>query len=217
MRIGRNRWITLGQVSAFTPEEAREKCQKVLDDIAHGRHLLCGLYGLDGPTLGQFVEGTYTQWARANRSRTATNTLEKLQRHFVSWFSEPLSSMTLERIEWWKQRRLNAGRKPTTLLRDLFALSSVLSRAVSIGLPPENPVRRIDKPRIDRTANIRFLDPAEESSPATTLDTILRYLIQSLTCAPSHHLVPIRGDKCANIVPIGIVSQSALDTTPRLR
>jgi integrase len=61
------------------------------------------------------------------------------------------------------------GRKPTTVLRDLFALSSVLSRAVKIGMLPENPIRRVDRPRIDRRAKVRFLAEAEESRLRDTL------------------------------------------------
>jgi hypothetical protein len=39
----------------------------------------------------------------------------------------------------------------------------VLRRAVRAGELPENPVRRVDKPRIDRRGKVRFLDQAEES------------------------------------------------------
>jgi integrase len=48
-------------------------------------------------------------------------------------------------------------------LRDLFTLSSVLRRALKAGELTENPVRRVDKPRIDRRGKVRFLDQAEES------------------------------------------------------
>jgi hypothetical protein len=37
-RIGRNRRIPLGKVGDVLPDEAREKCQKVLGNFAHGRH-----------------------------------------------------------------------------------------------------------------------------------------------------------------------------------
>ena len=53
---------------------------------------------------------------------------------------------------------------------DLFTLSSVLSRAVKLGHLKENPVRRVDKPRIDRRPKVRFLDYAEE----TRLRDVLR-------------------------------------------
>ena len=48
-------------------------------------------------------------------------------------------------------------------MRDLFTLSSVLRRAVKAGELTENPVRRVDKPRVDRRGKVRFLDQAEET------------------------------------------------------
>jgi integrase len=162
-RYGRNRRITLGKVDVLSPDEARDRCRKVLGNIAHGRHPLHGLNGDNGVTLGQFIVDTYTPWVTTNRARTAANTLEKLHRHFRTWFPEPLTAITLERIESWKMRRLNGGRSPTTVTRDLFTLSSVLSRAVKVGQLKENAIWRVDKPRIDRRPKIRFLDEAEES------------------------------------------------------
>jgi integrase len=162
-RFGRSRRVALGKVGTLLPSEAREKCQKVLGNVAHGRHPLHGLSGMDGLTLGQFIEETYTPWVLTNRIRTAGNTLEKLQRQFRTWFSDPLSAITIERLESWKTRRLNCGSRATTVLRDLFALSSVLSRAVKLGHLKENPIRRVDKPRIDRRPKVRFLDSAEET------------------------------------------------------
>lgn len=162
-RFGRSRRVALGKAGSLRPSEARERCQKVLGNVAHGRHPLHGFSGTDGLTLGQFIDETYTPGVRTNRVRTAGNTLEKLYRQFRTWFSEPISAITIERLESWKIRRLNGGCAPTTVLRDLFTLSSVLSRAVKLGHLQENPVRRVDKPRIDRGPRVRFLDNAEEA------------------------------------------------------
>jgi integrase len=162
-RFGRSRRVALGKVGTLLPAEAREKCQKVLGNVAHGRHPLHGLSGINGLTLGQFIDETYTPWVTANRVRTAGNTLEKLHRQFRTWFSDPLSAITIERLESWKTRRLSGGCSATTVLRDLFTLSSVLSRAVKLGRLQENPIRRVDKPRIDRRPKVRFLDSAEEA------------------------------------------------------
>ncbi len=90
-------------------------------------------------TLGMFIAGTYTTWVNASRPRTASNTLEKLYRLFRTWYPEPLTAITVERIESWKARRLNEGRSPATVLRDLFTLSSVLRRAAKAGELTENP------------------------------------------------------------------------------
>jgi len=135
----------------------------VLGNVAHGRHPLQGLGGTDGITLGMFIADTYTAWVKASRPRTAGDTLEKLYRHFRTWYPESLTAITVERVEAWKARCLNEGRSPSTVLRDLFTLSSVLRRAVKAGELTENPVRRVDKPRIDRRGKVRFLDQAEES------------------------------------------------------
>jgi integrase len=110
-----------------------------------------------------FIADTYTKWVNASRPRTAANTLEKLHRLFGTWYPEPLRAIAVERIESWKARRLNQGRSAATVLRDLFTLSGVLGRAVKAGELTENPVRRVDKPRIDRRGKVRFLDQTEES------------------------------------------------------
>jgi hypothetical protein len=144
------------EVGTVTPEEVRERCQKVLGNVVHGLHPLHGLGGTDGITLGMFIADTYTTWVTASRPRTAANTLEKLHRLFRTWYPEPLTAITVERIESWKARRLNEGRSGTTALRDLFTLSSVLRRAVKAGVLTENPVRRVDKPRIDRRGTVRL-------------------------------------------------------------
>ena len=178
-RFFRNRRVALGRVGSLSPEEARDRCQRVLGNVAHGRHPLHGLDGM-GPTLGQFIAETYEPWARASRPRTAANTIEKLQRLFGTWFSEPLTVITLERIESWKARRFRQGVSATTVLRDLFTLSSVLSRAVMVGKLSENLIRRADKPRIDRRPKVRFLDDAEEDRLRDALSARDREFLQLL-------------------------------------
>jgi len=41
-RFGRNRRVVVGQAERIDPEEARERCQIVLGNVAHGRHPLPG-------------------------------------------------------------------------------------------------------------------------------------------------------------------------------
>ena len=120
-------------------------------------------------TLGMFIAYAYATWAHARRPRTAANTLEKLHRQFRTWYPEPLTAVTVERIELWKVRRLREGRSPSTVLRDLFTLSSVLRRAVRAGELAENPVRRVDKPRIDRRGKVVQSVPVHcRTSPSST-------------------------------------------------
>src|SRR6187401_3037045 len=85
-RFGRNRRIALGNVESLAPQEARERCRKVLANLVHGIHPLHGIQGSEGMTLGMFIADAYTTWINASRPRTAANTLEKIHRHFRTWY-----------------------------------------------------------------------------------------------------------------------------------
>ncbi|MDA8350935.1 MAG: integrase, partial [Pseudomonadota bacterium] len=161
-RWGRSGIQVIGKVGEFTPDEARERCQKILGNVAHGRPPLEGLDGADGLTLGQFVTDTYTPWVKAHRPRTAEGTLWRLGLHFAKWYNKPLSAITVEDVEGWRLKRINEGIEPSTVRRDLDALSSVLTRAVKLDKLAINPVHRIERPKIDRTPKVRYLDTPEE-------------------------------------------------------
>ena len=161
-RWGRSGIQVIGKVGEFTPDEARERCQKILGNVAHGRPPLEGLDGADGLTLGQFITDTYTPWVKAHRPRTAEGTLWRLGLHFAKLYNKPLSAITVEDVEGWRLKRINEGIEPSTVRRDLDALSSVLTRAVKLDKLAINPVHRIERPKIDRTPKVRYLDTPEE-------------------------------------------------------
>lgn len=161
-RWGRSGIQVIGKVGEYTPDEARERCQKILGNVAHGRPPLHGLDGAEGLTLGEFLTDTYAPWAHAHRPRTAGGTLDRIKLHFAGWYGRPLASFTVEDVERWRLKRINAGIEPSTVRRDLDCLASVLTRAVKLGKLTDNVVRRVERPRIDRTPKVRYLDPAEE-------------------------------------------------------
>jgi integrase len=162
VQLGRGRRITLGKIGHLTPDEARERCEKVLGNCAHGRPPLAGIDGADTLTLGDFVNHTYTAWLTANRPRGAASSLERIKRNFGAWYLEPLIAISPERIETWKLGRFAKGSTPSTVLRDIGALGGTLTRAVKVGKLAENPCRKVDKPRLDRSAKVRYLDREEE-------------------------------------------------------
>jgi integrase len=173
---GRGRRTLIGAVGHFTPDEARERCEKILGNTAHGRPPLAGMDGADVLTLGDFIgkEGdvghTYRVWLTANKPKSAATTLQRLETNFGTWYARPLTDITVERIEAWRTARLSAGRSPQTVLRDVMTLSGALSRAVRSGKLAENPIRRVEKPRIDRSPKVRYLDDAEEKRLRASLD-----------------------------------------------
>jgi integrase len=166
---GRGRRTLIGPVGHFTPDEARERCEKILGNTAHGRPPLAGLHGAAALTLGDFIgkdgdEGhTYRKWLTANKPKSAATTLQRLETNFGAWYSRPLTDITVDLIETWRTKRLSAGRSPHTVLRDVMTLSGVLTRAVKAKKLSENPIRDVEKPKIDRKPKVRFLDKAEET------------------------------------------------------
>jgi integrase len=169
-QVARNRRVTLAKVGQMTPDQARERCEKILGNVAHGRDPLTGIDGTDKQTFGEFLDGTYDPWLRVNRSKSAARTLQRIETCFASWRAKPLQTIDVALIEGWKTDRLKDGRAPATVLRDTMTLSGILSRAEKLGRITLNPVRRIDKPRIDRLPKVRFLGVEEETRLRAALD-----------------------------------------------
>jgi integrase len=169
VQMGRGRRVTIGTVGAMTPTQARERAEKVLGNVAHNRAPLAGLDASNGLSFGDFIDQKYKPWAKANRPRSADYTLARLNRCFGNWKHKGLPEITTECVEDWKVARLAGGSAPATVLRDVAALSGVLTRAVRMGKLDSNPVRNVDKPRIDRRPKVRYLSTDEEARLRTAL------------------------------------------------
>ena len=161
-QTGRGRRTRLGREGELTPDEARERCMRVLGNVAGGRSPLDGLEGAEGLTLGQFIAEFYDPWTRARRPKWAEIYMAQLKRLFGHWYGRPLASLTVADIDQWQTKRIAEGIAPATIQRDLNYLASVVTRAVKLGKLPDNPVRRVERARIDRTPKVRYLDAAEE-------------------------------------------------------
>jgi integrase len=162
VQLGRGRRISIGLAGHLTPAQARDRAEKVFGNVAHGQPPLAGLDPDEALTFGQFIESKYKPWAEANRPRSAAYTLVRQKRLFRAWYGCKLAHITAETIEEWKVKRFAEGRSAATVLRDIATLSGVLTRAVRLGKLADNPIRRVDKPKIDRRPQVRYLDQAEE-------------------------------------------------------
>jgi integrase len=168
-RRGRSARIALGKVGEFTPDEARDRCEKVLGNLANGRPAFDGLDDAECETLGQFIEHTYTPWATAHRPRTGAKTLDRVKLHFGKWYGKPLTGITLADVESWRTDRITAGMAPSTVRRDLDCLASVLTRAMKLKKVSENVLRQVERPKLDRSAIVRYLTKDEEARLRTAL------------------------------------------------
>jgi integrase len=153
--------VKIATVGVLTPDEARERCQLMIGNAAHGRDPMHGIEGATVLTLGQFVKQTYDPWRRANRPKTAVESLQRITTQFSHLFSTPLEAIDVITIEKWKTERIAAGTNPATIVKDLATLSPVFSRAVKYGKLQQNVLTKVDKPRLDRTPKVRYLSQDE--------------------------------------------------------
>lgn len=164
-RIKRER---IGDVSDFTPDEAREHCTVMLGNFANGRDTREGLPGRSiqpavkpGATLGEYMEASYAPYQRGE-FRSAETTIKRIKQLFGDWYELPLSAITPKLIDEWKAARSGKVSK-ATLMRDLQTLSGVLQHACDVGSDIQaNPMRKVSKPKLDRSPKVRFLDAHEE-------------------------------------------------------
>jgi integrase len=160
----RGQKIRLGDVGTLTPDEARERAQKVLGNVAHGRPPLQGIQGTRaGNTLGAFIESSYQPYLQATRPNGAAATVKRLQGRFDALSGLDISAITSGDLERWKAEKLAAGASPATVQRDLMPLSGVFRYAKKLRLVTDNPVADVDKPRLDSTGMLRYLTPVEET------------------------------------------------------
>jgi len=212
VQVGRGRRVTIGTVGAMTPAQARERAEKVLGNVAHNRAPLAGLDWSAGLTFGDFIDQKYKPWALANRPRSADYTLARLTRCFGKWKHKSLPEITTECVEDWKVARLTEGLAPATVLRDVAALSGVLSRAVKMGKLDSNPVRNVDKPRIDRRPKVRYLSTDEEGRLRTALTkrdeegVVARKSANEWRRARKHDLLPVPERFSDHLTPAVLLS-----------
>ena len=87
--------LTFAKVGVLTPDEARDRCQLILGNVAHGRQPFHGVEGAAKLTLGEFIKDTYGPWFQANRPRRAAQTLQRLETIFDKWIARPLEQLTM--------------------------------------------------------------------------------------------------------------------------
>jgi len=171
----RGRRITLGPVGELTLGRARTLASDVLQAGFRGepdeviRTLVRGDSG--APTLREFIEEKLAPWVVANQ-RTGAATVARLRASFFPDLGERrLDELTPWLIEKWRTARLKAGRKHSTINRDLVALKSALARAVEWGVISSHPIAKVKLARVDPLARVRFLDEAEEARLRAALET----------------------------------------------
>lgn len=112
VQVARGRRITIGRAELFTSDEARDRARRILGNVANGRAHMEGIAGSYALTLGQFIEDTYSPWYKVHHPRNADAALERIKLHFGPWYQDSLTTITVERIENWRTKRMTEPAMP---------------------------------------------------------------------------------------------------------
>lgn len=166
---GRGRRLTIGSTAIFTPSQARDEAKLILADATKGIDPSVARNRRKSLTLKSFIEEKYRPCVQQEH-RSGDKTADRILSRFSDFENAKLIDITPWRVEKWRRKRAKTGVKPTTLNRDIASLKAALSKASYWGLIDSNPIRKVKLSKLDRSPNVRFLDPAEEERLREALD-----------------------------------------------
>ena len=162
---GERKRFTIGRHGVLTMDQARKLARALAGDVAQGKDpseekRQARKRGVGTPTLRQFIEGPYLEWAEHNRRSVAT-TARRLISVFDSLLDKKVTEITGWHVEKWRVDQHKAGKKPATTDRNIAALKAVLNRAIEAGHLEKNPLSKFRLSRPDNS-RVRFLSHVEE-------------------------------------------------------
>lgn len=150
----RGRRIRLGRADAISTDDARREARKIFGQASSGVDPAAERRKLRASTYREFLDNHYVPWALSNNSCG-----DQRMRHMKSCFRHlldcRLNEISLIQIEQWRTKRLEAGRRPSTVNRDLSELKASLNRAVDWGIIDANPIARVKPLKVDSARKVR--------------------------------------------------------------
>jgi integrase len=120
-------------------------------------------------TVGGFFEFEYLPWLLTER-KSGKATGERLKSCFEWIFNKPMTEVVPFLLKGWCKNRLDAGRSPHTVNRDLGALKAMLSKAVEWSVLEKSPLAGMKKIKAEDNDRVRYLSSDEEKRLFEALD-----------------------------------------------
>ncbi len=93
----------------------------------------------------------------------ATFQLKRIRVDFKSWLDRPISELTAEVVDDWRQRTRANGKESVTISRELQRLHAAIGKAVVWKIIERHPFKGIKPLRFDHTGIVRYLSEEEEA------------------------------------------------------
>ncbi len=142
------------------------QAQAKLDQILEGRDPTLVVVPKPGSAvLLSTAAAAWLDWIETDRQRKPTTVRDYRQenRRLLAEFGEDatLEDLTVERVDRWRRKMLDAGLKPRTINKRLIQLGSIFTRAMKSYGYPTNPVAAVDRQPHRPSGDFNVLEPAE--------------------------------------------------------
>ena len=169
VEYSRGKRVVIAPVEVLTPVEARQRSKEILADFIRGVDPQEAKRKAKAHTFESYITEVYGPWVKVHHAKS-TDTITKLRIFFPSFGNVKLGNITAWSIERWRNEKIKAGIKPSTINRNINALKACLNRAVRWGFLDANPLNDIKPLKIDRAPKVRYLTDDEEEALRGALD-----------------------------------------------
>ena len=165
---GNKKRYKIGKHGAVTPMQARDVALTLSGRVIGGedvqerkKQVRKAAENSKSRTLVGFLNMRYQDWVESER-KTGRATVKRIKSIFKEFMDMPLDEINHWVVEKWRSERLKAGKKPTTVNRDLITLKSVLSKAIEWEVIELHPLAKLKPLKTDKHSKVRYLTSEEE-------------------------------------------------------
>ena len=174
---------TIGPTTAIPLDLARAQATHAIAEYLQSGLPRIGQGKSHAPALRDFIDQRYRAWA-ASELKRGHMYADRLEQVFAEHLDDPLTGFDTAWADQWLQQRLTTPtgktRSPptrSTAARDLACLRAALSKAVSWGLIPRNPLLGMRIKGGQSRKVVRYLSADEESRLRTVMAARDRHMI----------------------------------------
>jgi len=168
--INKQKVYTIGAYGVCTSAEGRAEAKRILALVAQNIDPNAEIeiekqnkLDEESQTLKSYLDGPYTRHQK--RKKSGGQTLNTIKKHFVSWYSQPMSKLKRSDVEVW-QTDMEANNKAfATIQRTYGAIQTLLNHAAEKEVIKLNPIKAV-----------RLEKPAMTEAELNTSGTSRRYL-----------------------------------------
>lgn len=157
VQIARGKRVRIGPAGTYTLKQAEELAKKtILNPYEATRKVF------DGITLGEYVKQHFTSHAVA-KTKTGQQTVDRINTVWKKLLTQRIADLTANEIDKARDKRLNEGISPSTVNREVAALSGLLAHWVKSNKEAIHPLKDLAALKVADDETIRYLDPDESN------------------------------------------------------